>query len=223
MTIPNHPHDERLAALASADADVTGDTELVAHVAACAGCTETVSELRALRASLADLPDLAPPRPLRLLPGVEADSVPAAEERLTGWVRRIFAPVLTVGAAMALVGLVGTTAPLVGSGAGVGSVFQNVGSELEGGDTAAEAPAAGGEGDYQPFASSRTGAESLDGGEEPSPLQGEDDGQRENAEDSEALTTLPADRPLWPMVLFTGVALVIVALLLRWIVLARAG
>jgi hypothetical protein len=34
---------------------------------------------------------------------------------------------------------------------------------------------------------------------------------------------LPAERSPWPMVLFTGLALVIGALLLRWILVPRAG
>jgi hypothetical protein len=43
------------------------------------------------------------------------------------------------------------------------------------------------------------------------------------ADDGEALTALPAERSPWPMVLFSGVALLVVALLLRWIVVPRAG
>jgi hypothetical protein len=38
-----------------------------------------------------------------------------------------------------------------------------------------------------------------------------------------APTALPAERSPWPMVLFSGVALLVVALLLRWIVVPRAG
>jgi hypothetical protein len=34
---------------------------------------------------------------------------------------------------------------------------------------------------------------------------------------------LPAERSPWPMVLFTGVALMLGAALLRWIVVPRAG
>jgi hypothetical protein len=37
------------------------------------------------------------------------------------------------------------------------------------------------------------------------------------------ITQAPADRPIWPMVLFTGVALMVAAVLLRWILVPRAG
>ena len=69
------------------------------HVSSCVRCTGLVEELGALRASLAELPDLRPHRPLRLLPEVE----PSARrvDRLGGWARRLFAPVLTAGAALA--------------------------------------------------------------------------------------------------------------------------
>jgi hypothetical protein len=38
-----------------------------------------------------------------------------------------------------------------------------------------------------------------------------------------APTTLNAERSPWPMVLFAGVALMIAALVLRWILVPRAG
>lgn len=245
MLIPNHPHDERLAALASADADAVDDAELTSHVASCAQCTETVTELGALRASLADLPDLRPSRPLQLLPGVEPGAAaPAAPaDRLTGWVRRTFAPVMAVGATLALVGLVGTTmAPTTLN------VFQNVGAELDGGGDAGEPAEAGGEGAEAPAGEEAQGGGAAasaevrplttsgsvldygpeDGGEDgsTSQLESSDAGQRGEAndvDDSDAMTGLPAERSPWPMVLFGGVALVIVALLLRWIVAPRAG
>ncbi len=109
MLIPNHPDDERLSALASRDADATADAGMTAHVASCIRCTELVDELGALRLSLADLPDLKPSRPLQLVPLVEADH---AVDRLGGWARRFFAPVLVSGAALVLVGVVGTAARL---------------------------------------------------------------------------------------------------------------
>lgn len=229
MLIPNHPHDERLAALASADADATDDSELTSHVASCARCTETVAELGALRASLAELPDLRPARPLRLLPGVEPGAeVPAAPaDRLTGWVRRVFAPVMTVGATLALVGLVGTTVPALSGGAD-GGIFQNVGAELNagGGAPAPEGPAgeeAAASQELAPLATTDSGEYAAEDGDGVAQLQSAGADERLDADDSEALTGLPAERPIWPMLLFSGVALVIVALLLRWIVVPRAG
>ena len=114
MLIPNHPDDERLSALASRETDAPADASLTSHVAACIRCTATVDELGALRTALADMPDVAPSRPLRLLPPVEAAPAPAAD-RLTGWARRFFAPVLASGAALALIGAVGTAAPSMSS------------------------------------------------------------------------------------------------------------
>ena len=70
MLIPNHPHDERLSALASGDPEAVADSALSEHVASCVRCTDTVAELGALRAALAEMPDLQPHRPLQLLPPV---------------------------------------------------------------------------------------------------------------------------------------------------------
>jgi hypothetical protein len=51
-----------------------------------------------------------------------------------------------------------------------------------------------------------------------------EESQPEDAERSETMhRDLPAERSPWPMVLFTGVALMIGAALLRWIVVPRAG
>ena len=234
MLIPNHPDPERLSALASHDDDATADAALTSHVDACDHCTTLLTELGALRASLADLPDLAPSRPLQLVPPVPDTpaSVGAA-----GWVRRLFAPMMTAGAAIAMVGLVGTTAPLLGGMASSGSapLFQNVAENLEGAeapgssfaealstaDDAGGAPAAeGGQDGYAPDAS--TGETTTRGATAGEP-EATDDFQfsGEGGED-EALTTLPERSP-WPMVLFTGVTLVIAALLLRWILVPRAG
>ena len=109
MLIPNHPDDERLSALASRDTDATADASLTAHVSSCVRCTALVDELGALRAALAELPDLRPhPAPPAPAAG-RADR--RAVDRLGGWARRFFAPVLAAGAALALVGVVGTAAP----------------------------------------------------------------------------------------------------------------
>jgi hypothetical protein len=236
MLIPNHPHDERLAALASADADAVDDAELTSHVAACPQCTETVTELGALRASLSELPDLRPSRPLQLVPALEpdAEAPAAAADRLTGWVRRTFAPVMAVGATLALVGLVGTT-----MGPTTSSIFQNVGAELDGGGDAGEpvaAPAgeeaqgggAAASAEVRPLTTSGSVLDygTEDDGTDTSELQSSGAAQRDEAsgfDDSDALTGPPAERAPWPMVLFGGVALVIAGLLLRWIVVPRAG
>ena len=236
MLIPNHPHDERLAALASADADATGDDTLAAHVAACVRCAETVAELGALRASLADMPDLRPSRPLRLLPDATSDGGSAPDgDRLAGWVRRVFAPLATAGATLALVGLIGTT-----MGPATESIFRNVGETLAagGGDAGPPEEEAAGEVPAETDAS-RAGGEvaPMATNDQVDALAGGEDGsldsdsyslesaaaERDEANDSEALPSLPAERSPWPMVLFGGVALVVAALLLRWIVVPRAG
>lgn len=218
MLIPNHPSDERLSALASADADATGDTELGSHVDACARCTETVTELGALRASLADLPDLRPSRPLRLLPEAVEEPSPATD-RLAGWVRRVFAPVLTAGAALAMVGLVGTAVPLAGSG-------DSAGGEAEAQIEVAESAGSGIGGENAPLASDRVaapGAEDDGADGDTFGLQSAGADTRQDAETDEGAFGIPAERSPWPMVLFSGLALVVGALLLRWIVVPRAG
>jgi hypothetical protein len=225
MMIPNHPDEERLSALASHDDDVIADAQLTSHVSTCDQCTEVINELGALRASLADLPDLAPHRPLQLLPPV-ADA-PAAGGA-AGWVRRLFAPALTAGAAMAMVGLVGTASPILQGGASGPAPF--VGSQDAAGEAAAEslqqriltsaaaAPAAGGETDStgeEPEAS----PEELTGRADESAAP-EDEATREELGRERQL---PAERSPWPMVLFTGIALMVAAALLRWILAPRAG
>ena len=205
MLNSNHPADERLSALAGHDPEAADDAALVEHVTSCDPCTELIHELGALRASLAELPDLAPPRSLRLLPPV--DEAPARAGCPT-WVRRLFAPALTAGAALALVGAVGTTGFGIPSPQGAQpEAFQSVSEAL-----ASEAAGAGGaaamEDDDQPRASA--GAEIMAGG----------DDSRASAAPADQL---PAQRSPWPMVLFTGVALIVAAALLRWIVVPRAG
>jgi anti-sigma factor RsiW len=235
MLIPNHPHDERLSALASGDPEAVADSELSEHVASCQRCTDTVAELGALRASLAELPDLRPHRPLQLLPPVP-DMTPSRVDRVGGWARRFFAPVLTAGAALAMVGLVGTTAPLIG---GVASQAAPAGDSLEAG---AEAPS-----DFRsrrgleedPTETPEAAAEATDqtegeGGnvrgyaasdptDTPKPL-GAGEGSTEESDDSDTgQEALVEERSIWPMLLFTGVAIMIAAALLRWILVPRAG
>lgn len=218
MLTPNHPEDERLSAFAARDDDALADAALASHVSSCIRCTGVIAELGALRASLAELPDVAPPRPLRLLP-------PVADERAigaAGWVRRLFAPALTTGAAIAMVGLVGTAGPLFGGMASSGSpTFQDAGTELQ---EAGEEPAAS----LAQVRSSGGGYEDVDGGAPAAADESAAAGAGESAgnggdDAGDRLTQLPAERSIWPMVLFTGVALMVAAALLRWILVPRAG
>jgi anti-sigma factor RsiW len=216
MLIPNHPHDERLSALASGEPDAAADAGLTEHVASCARCTDTVAELGALRASLAELPDLRPHRPLQLLPPVP--EVPARADRVGGWAGRFFAPMLTAGAALALVGLVGTTVPILGSGASGGQLDSAMREQAQEAPVASDGAnalggAAEGEGSLQaqepaavqPLQSEEVTAPEGNGGSDAAPLTATD------------------DRPLWPMLIFAGVAIMIAAALLRWILAPRAG
>ena len=227
MLIPNHPDDERLSALASRDDDATQDAALTSHVSTCIHCTEVVKDLGALRASLADLPDLAPNRPLRLLPPV-ADAPVAAGG---GWIRRLFAPALTAGAALAMVGLVGTVGPFAAmqsSGAAPGmdadaGAEEAAASELQQvWSSAAAAPAAGGEGDS---AGEEPGAspESFRGLTDETAATDEEPADGSNTFGTATDRQLPAERSPWPMVLFTGIALMVAAALLRWVLVPRAG
>lgn len=255
MLNSNHPDDERLSALASRETDATADTTLTAHVSSCDRCTGLVNELGALRAALSELPDMAPSRPLRLLPAVEPVS-PAAADRLGGWARRFFAPVLASGAALALAGTVGTAAPVLqgpqatggaadGASASVSRILaeptpaaSSAEEEFAAGEDAAEdAAAPAGEAGSEPAAAaaapsdqaSRSVVEGAAGdvtqstSESAAPTavtgvgtQGLDDG-RESAAPGQA----PADRSPWPMVLFSGVALMLAAVLMRWILAPR--
>ncbi len=222
MLNSTHPDDERLSALASGDDDATTDAALSSHITTCDRCTELVNDLGALRLSLAALPDLEPSRPLRLLPPVDG---PAADAGIGAWARRLFAPALTAGAALAMVGLIGTASPaLQGMASGGGDSAEAAG---EGGDystesefdaAASEAPAAAPDevaasAAMQEFGETdgRTAAEEASA----APLVAEDDASR--------ATELPGERSPWPMVLFSGVALMIGAALLRWILVPRAG
>src|SRR5688500_4599083 len=220
MLNSNHPDDERLSALASRDTDAAADASLTAHLSTCDRCTDLVTELGALRASLADLPDLQPLRPLRLLPA--ADEAPAAgADRIGGWARRFFAPVLTAGAALAMVGLVGTAAPALDGMASGGAQSGTAPSTMAMEAPAAEASAAFEESSERTAAAEDDGlaaaSDAADGGSVGTfGVSGED-------EDPEALTQLADERSPWPMVLFTGVALMVGAALLRWILVPRAG
>ena len=229
MLIPNHPHDERLSALASGDPEAVADSALSEHVASCHRCTDTVAELGALRASLADLPDLRPHRPLQLVPPVTEPS-PSRVDGVGGWARRFFAPVLTAGAALAMVGLVGTTAPLLG---GMASQAAPGGEADTAAGLAPDAtdPSLDRDGYlYETNGEGAGGADSSAAAEEPAtaPLRSEAQGATLDTTDSEAdplpvTTTTELTRSVWPMVLFAGVALMVAAAALRWIMAPRAG
>jgi hypothetical protein len=219
MLIPNHPDDERLSALASGDPEATADAELSDHMASCVRCTDTVAELGALRASLAELPDLRPHRPLQLLPPVP-DAAPARADRVGGWARRFFAPMLTAGAALALVGVVGTTIPILGSGSS--------GAQLDSGPAAMEqgreVPAASDQENTFGGAAAGDGRSQAAEPGEAQPLQSEDVAAPVANDGSEtAPLTITDARPIWPMLIFAGVAIMIAAALLRWILAPRAG
>lgn len=215
MLNQHHPDDERLSALASRDAEATGDAALASHVSSCARCTDLVDELGALRMSLANLPDLRPHRTLRLVPPV-ADS-PAAGGT-AGWIRRIFGPALIAGATLAMVGLVGTATPtLDGMASEAQQVFQDAGTSLEA--AAREAGADGAGRDDDAPATGNAAIEAAEGEGGAAAGEGAVDVERGETLDGD----LPAERSPWPMVLFTGVALMIGAALLRWILVPRAG
>ena len=219
MLIPNHPEDERLSALASREPEAVADPTLDAHVSACARCTGVVDELAALRVSLSDLPDLRPSRPLRLVPDV-LDEQPGTADRLGRWARRFFAPVLTAGAALAMVGLIGTAAPGLDGMASGGAQEDSAALEAaspEGG-AGAGAPAAAEASD----GAAAGDGESADGGGRA--LSASDDAGTNAVaagDDDSPVTQLPAERSPWPMVLFSGLALMIGAVLLRWILVPR--
>jgi len=219
MLNQGHPDDERLSALAAGDTEATSDATLNAHVTSCDRCADAVRELGVLRAALADLPDIAPHRPLRLLPPVEAET-PSAADRLGLWARRLFAPALTAGAALAMVGVVGTAFPTLGGLASGGAAYAP--SERTALEAAASAPAADssvGQEIAAPFASGdAAGTGEAAGGA--TTLGVEDEDVSRDAGQADALF---ADRSPWPMVLFAGIALMIGAALLRWILVPRAG
>ena len=238
MLNQNHPDDERLSALASRDTDATADATLTAHVTSCDRCTELVNELGLLRVALADLPDLRPSRSLQLVPPVEADH---AVDRLGGWARRFFAPVLVSGAALVLVGVIGTASPAITGMASSGQAGSapspaheeaaTAASEATASDhvalpsIAAAAPgyAEGGDASTRDTATAEPSAEAdtfASGGE----LAAAGEPGTDSAEQDETANTLvESSRSPWPMVLFAGVALIVGALLMRWILAPRAS
>jgi len=207
MLIPNHPDDARLSALASQEADAVTDTALTSHVKGCAPCTSMLEELGALRAHLAELPDLVPHRPLRLLP-----DAPATPDRLGLWVRKVFGPVMAAGAALALVGMVGTVAPNLSSQAGS--------APMEGAASAGDQTL--GRSSLQPAAG---GVESLssDGGRLDNGGEAAEAPDPDSGDNEVSALRVDAERSPWPMVLFAGIAVLVAAAMLRWILVPRAG
>jgi len=214
----DHPDDERLSALAAGDTEATDDATLRAHVTSCDRCADAVSELTILRAALADLPDIAPHRPLRILPPVEADA-PGAADRLGLWARRLFAPALTAGAALAMVGVVGTALPTLGgqgAAGGAASAPSERTATLDADDSAVPEIAA-------PFATEDAATEEFGGGDATTLGVDDESVEEDVARETGQADALSAERSPWPMVLFAGVALMIGAALLRWILVPRAG
>jgi hypothetical protein len=168
-----------------------------------------VTELGALRAALADLPDLLPARPLQLLPAVP-DPTPSAADRLGEWARRLFAPMVTAGAALALVGLVGTASPATQP------MFGGADAQVD----MSEADGAGPE-TVDTLGADEWAAE--EGGEAPAEGIGSERSDEARRFETTGTGDLPAERSPWPMVLFTGVAVIIGALVLRWILVPRGG
>ena len=227
MLNQNHPDDERLSALASHDADATADAALTAHVSSCDRCTGLVDELGLLRTALAELPDIAPARPLRLLPPAGVTE-PASGDRLGGWARRFFAPVLASGAALALVGVIGTAAPALDNIAtGQGGAPAPLAQEEAAASEAAAAPGGGGFAAEASAPANRDlgdagasdGAELFSSGE--AVAAGEESPAGADQGDFGRLA-LEQERSPWPMVLFAGVALMIAAVVARWILAPRA-
>ena len=113
MLIPNHPHDERLAALASREPrcghrrDAWRARRLLRPVHR-GGRPARRSPVSAGGASRH--PAVAP---AASSPGGRRGPAPMGD-RLGGWARRFFAPVLASGAALALVGAIGTAGPSLG-------------------------------------------------------------------------------------------------------------
>jgi hypothetical protein len=225
MLIPNHPHDERLSALASCDPEALADAALSEHVASCVRCADAVAEVASLRATLAELPDLQPHRPLRLLPPVD-DPAHAGVASVGGWARRFFAPMLTAGAALAIVGLVGTMAPSLSGMAASGGADTGA-APLEAAQASEDPTLAAGEAapSEDPNALTYGPDDARASGEELGALRSDAETPTVDSDsaDNQRLALSDEDRPIWPMLLFAGVAIMIAAALLRWILAPRAG
>lgn len=208
MQYHDHPEDERLAALAGGDPDVTGDTSLRQHVSACDRCGPMVDELAGLRIALAELPDLAPSRPIQLVPPIPS---PQPRRGPLAWLRTLAGPAMAAGVGLALVGAVGLGGLAVGGAASGGAPMQNLDNGME---------RASGQNDaVQPSAA----APGFAAGQTPSPTQvpAAEQGDR-SAGEPPALTDTSTPLP-WLSLLLIGVALLLIGLVLRFTIRPRAG
>lgn len=240
MQHPTHPDDERLAALAGGDPEVTSDGALRAHVDSCDRCGALVRELGSLRTALSELPDLVPSRPLQLLP-------PVAEPRTAGrvsWLRRLAAPAMAAGIMLVIAGAVGSSGFTLNIGLGTSAGA----SMAEAGGGEFEAPAAS-QGDNGGTvtdgfgASPQTAFESADGllGGQTAPpstaTRGHGGSDEESSTSPQAEPAVPpADggsslglfeasdpRLPWLIVLALGVGLLFAGIYLRFAQRPRAG
>jgi hypothetical protein len=234
MQHESHPHDERLAGLAGADPEATGDRALREHVATCERCSSVVDEIGLLRSALAELPDLRPSRPLQILPPVAAPA--ATRGGVLGVLRRLSAPALAAGAALILVGAVGSTGLLQGFAGSAASapMFENVGENLgaaaeygspeasaqpsDAGDLMSPRLPAASSGDSRGVLSAPSGSEKAAPSAAPAPARTGDDLIALNG------TPEPLSRRLvWLLILSVGVVLAGGSLLLRFTLQPRAG
>ena len=242
MTTTNHPDDELLARFADADPEAIGDFGMSGHIDNCDRCRELVDDLRGLRLALTAMPDpgLAPPRPLRILPPVEPRPATLAD-RVGAVIRGAFAPVMTVGAALALVGVVGTSGitgsfqdaasgPATSEETAKGFTAAELMTPTPPADSAARDAAAGAESaatDEPPSPVYQSGPTSADEVPTPELLEAAEDPSATSAaeavEVAEPDAELATERPIWPMLLFSGITLMVGALVLRWIFQPRAA
>jgi hypothetical protein len=238
MTMPNdsHPRDERLAAYADRETVALRDGALTEHLAGCARCRLVLDDLTALRSALAELPDIAPSRPLRLIPPVPA---PASRDAgLAGWLRRLTAPVFAVGTGLVLVGAVGASGAFTGfyQAASVGAPEANSSADLRVTDAPPAAPAsdveyAGESAAQEPPASARVatdGSTSRSPDASPGDLTGAAASPSPPGKGSDPVTAAPDSEsmPAFPgflALLLVGIALVVVAAVMRFALQPRAG
>jgi hypothetical protein len=219
MQHETHPHDERLAALAAADAEATDDRALREHVATCDRCRSVVDDLRLLRSALAELPDLRPSRALQLLPPVAAPATP--RRGALGFLRRLSAPALAAGAALILVGTVGSTGLLQGMGGAASPAMlqtdERMGTTEYGQSDAGAQPSRAG----YPAALGGSPVPATSSGDSKAPASADQGAARD------AGAGVPFDplngRLVWLLILGVGVVLVGGALLLRFTVQPGAG
>jgi hypothetical protein len=229
MTMQNlpHPDDERLAAYAGGDVDVTGDASLVAHLNTCDRCRPLVVELSLLRGALAELPDLAPSRPLRLIPPVPA---PAATSG--GWLRRLTAPAMAAGAGLVLVGAIGIGATSGAFGQAASAMFESAGDNLDsGGGRQSEAtasdnayvPGPGVKGSPAASANETRGSVDSAGASTPPTAQYTPAAAPSGPDATEQANRASSDEQPWLTLLIAGAAIFVTATALRFTISPRAG